>query len=113
MSVTVSFRPIMLPRNMRRQEARRGRREDFPGSHRGFAKRISGGEGSGGEFPSPSLIGHTRVAMYGRVSTSEQDVDVQLRELREYAARRGWSLHGEYADEGVSGTTPPALPSAA
>ncbi len=52
-----------------------------------------------------------RAALYARVSTNEQDVELQLRELREYVARRGWTIVGEYADQGVSGavTTRPAL----
>jgi DNA invertase Pin-like site-specific DNA recombinase len=29
---------------------------------------------------------------------------MQLSELREYAARRGWAVAGEYVDEGVSGS---------
>jgi DNA invertase Pin-like site-specific DNA recombinase len=28
---------------------------------------------------------------------------MQLRELREYAARRGWDIAGEYVDTGISG----------
>jgi len=28
---------------------------------------------------------------------------MQLRELREYAARRGWTITGEYVDKGWSG----------
>src|SRR4051794_30810961 len=46
-----------------------------------------------------------RVALYARVSTLDkgQDAEVQLRELREYAARRGW-MATEYVDSGVSGT---------
>ena len=53
----------------------------------------------------------TRAALYARVSTHEQDVEVQLRELRDYAARRQWVIAGEYTDEGVSGAVPqrPAL----
>jgi DNA invertase Pin-like site-specific DNA recombinase len=35
-----------------------------------------------------------RVALYGRVSTSEQSPEMQLRELREYAQRRGWIIAG-------------------
>jgi DNA invertase Pin-like site-specific DNA recombinase len=47
----------------------------------------------------------TRVAMYARVSTCNgQDPEMQLRELREYAARRGWEIAGEYTDHGVSGS---------
>jgi DNA invertase Pin-like site-specific DNA recombinase len=47
----------------------------------------------------------TRVALYARVSTlNGQDPEMQLSELREYAARRGWTIHGEYVDQGVSGS---------
>jgi DNA invertase Pin-like site-specific DNA recombinase len=45
-----------------------------------------------------------RVAIYARVSTIEQSSEVQLHELREYCARRGWTVGSEYVDEGVSGT---------
>ena len=44
-----------------------------------------------------------RVAIYGRVSTHNQNVDMQLTELREYAARC-WEVAGEYVDVGVSGS---------
>lgn len=46
-----------------------------------------------------------RVAIYARVSTtnSGQSPEMQLRELREYVARRGWMLAGEYVDAGISG----------
>jgi DNA invertase Pin-like site-specific DNA recombinase len=47
----------------------------------------------------------TRVALYARVSTlNGQDPEMQLRELREYAGRRGWETAGEYTDTGVSGS---------
>jgi DNA invertase Pin-like site-specific DNA recombinase len=46
-----------------------------------------------------------RVALYARVSTlNGQDPEMQLSELREYAARRGWTISGEYVDQGVSGS---------
>jgi len=45
----------------------------------------------------------TRVALYLRVSTGEQSVDNQRRELLVAAARRGWSIVGEYVDDGISG----------
>ena len=46
----------------------------------------------------------TRVGLYARVSTSNgQDPEMQLRELREYAERRGWQIAGVYVDSGVSG----------
>jgi DNA invertase Pin-like site-specific DNA recombinase len=44
-----------------------------------------------------------RVALYCRCSTSEQSPEMQLRELREYADRRGWTIAGEYIDSGISG----------
>jgi len=46
-----------------------------------------------------------RVALYGRVSTLNhgQDVEVQLRELRQFVQSRGWTIAGEYVDNGVSG----------
>ena len=44
-----------------------------------------------------------RVALYGRVSTVVgQNVEMQLCELREFAARRGWQIAGENVDH-VSG----------
>lgn len=46
-----------------------------------------------------------RVALYGRVSTTNhgQDVGLQTRELRQFAEARGWRIFGEYLDEGISG----------
>jgi DNA invertase Pin-like site-specific DNA recombinase len=47
-----------------------------------------------------------RVALYARVSTlhGQQDPEMQLSELREYASRRNLSIHEEYVDQGVSGS---------
>ncbi len=46
-----------------------------------------------------------RVAIYARVSTATgQSVEMQLRDLREMVARRGFELIREYCDEGVSGS---------
>lgn len=45
-----------------------------------------------------------RIAIYARVSTSEQSADMQLTELREHSLRRGWVVASEYIDEGISGT---------
>src|SRR5207302_4199520 len=43
-------------------------------------------------------------ASYARISThSGQNPEMQLREVREYCARRGWSVSGEYVDCGISG----------
>jgi DNA invertase Pin-like site-specific DNA recombinase len=38
------------------------------------------------------------------VSTTDQSTDSQLLDLRRYVADRGWHLHREYTDNGVSGT---------
>jgi DNA invertase Pin-like site-specific DNA recombinase len=46
-----------------------------------------------------------RVALYCRVSTTDQTCENQLCDLREYATARGWQDVTEYADHGVSGTT--------
>lgn len=43
------------------------------------------------------------VALYARVSTQDQNCEMQLNEMREYAERRGWRLHGEYVDMGWGG----------
>lgn len=46
-----------------------------------------------------------RSAIYARVSTADQNCEMQLRELREYCARRGWPIGAEYVDTGLSGAT--------
>lgn len=45
-----------------------------------------------------------RVALYARVSTTDQRADLQLDGLRKLAEQRGWLVMGEYIDEGYSGT---------
>jgi DNA invertase Pin-like site-specific DNA recombinase len=46
----------------------------------------------------------TQVALYARVSTlNNQDPELQLAELRDYAGRRGWEIVEEFIDQGVSG----------
>ena len=44
-----------------------------------------------------------RVALYARVSTADQRPDLQLDALRQLASQRGWTIAGEYVDQGVSG----------
>jgi DNA invertase Pin-like site-specific DNA recombinase len=46
-----------------------------------------------------------RAALYARVSTTGhgQDVGLQLDELRQVAAQRGWTVVEEFVDEGISG----------
>lgn len=50
------------------------------------------------------------VAIYARVSTSDQDCAMQLSELRDYAARMGWQPPAEYVDtaSGKAGAKRPA-----
>ncbi len=46
-----------------------------------------------------------KAALYARVSTTNgQDPEMQLREMREYCERRGWTMAREYVDVGVSGS---------
>ena len=43
------------------------------------------------------------VAIYARVSTDKQKVEMQLAELREYVRRASWEVYWEFVDEGYSG----------
>jgi DNA invertase Pin-like site-specific DNA recombinase len=47
-----------------------------------------------------------RAALYARISTLNhgQDPEVQLRELRDYCQRRGFTITHEYVDKGISGS---------
>ena len=44
-----------------------------------------------------------RVAIYARVSTTDQTAENQLLELRAVAERQGWEVTAEYVDTGISG----------
>src|ERR1700728_2479504 len=48
-----------------------------------------------------------RVALYARVSTKDgrQDTENQLIALREYCAKQGWEIAGEYVDHETGGTS--------
>lgn len=53
------------------------------------------------------MLSHApRCGLYARVSTlnQKQDPELQLFELREYVARRGWTIADEYVDHGISGS---------
>src|ERR1044072_7325043 len=53
-----------------------------------------------------------RVALYARVSTTDQTAENQLLDLRKYCTARGWTvIEPPYVDAGVSGakTDRPAL----
>jgi putative DNA-invertase from lambdoid prophage Rac len=43
------------------------------------------------------------VAIYARVSTTDQSCGMQLHELRQYVSRQGWQVFAEYVDTGFSG----------
>jgi putative DNA-invertase from lambdoid prophage Rac len=45
-----------------------------------------------------------RIALYTRVSTTDQNPENQAAELRRYAEARGWTLTREYCDHGISGS---------
>jgi len=45
-----------------------------------------------------------RVALYARVSTTDQSTDSQLLDLRRYTQERNWHVFREYTDNGISGT---------
>ena len=45
-----------------------------------------------------------KVALYSRVSTQDQSVDMQLLDLRRYCEQRGFEIYKEYCDQGISGT---------
>lgn len=55
--------------------------------------------GASSEAPSSIL----KAAIYARVSTQDQNCEMQVRELREYAGRRGWHIADDYVDTGWSG----------
>ena len=44
-----------------------------------------------------------KVAVYGRVSTDQQQVENQLQVLREVAEKNDWEIVTEYVDKGISG----------
>ena len=44
-----------------------------------------------------------KAALYARVSTDRQEVENQLRELREFCGSREWEVYAEYVDENVRG----------
>src|SRR3954454_9765684 len=46
-----------------------------------------------------SWRGAIRVAIYASVSTGEQNPELQIRELRDYAERRGFIVHREYVEK--------------
>jgi putative DNA-invertase from lambdoid prophage Rac len=48
-------------------------------------------------------VNRIRAAIYARVSTADQNCHMQLADLRQYCAARGWDNYGEYIDT-ISGT---------
>ena len=51
-----------------------------------------------------------RVAVYCRVSTTEQDISNQREELPKFAKSKGWEIYDTYVDKGISGATIEARP---
>lgn len=43
-------------------------------------------------------------AIYARVSTTDQDPTMQIRELKEFCDQRFWKVFDRYVDEGISGS---------
>ena len=43
------------------------------------------------------------VAVYARVSTSDQSCEMQLHDLRQFVQKSGWQVFAEYVDTGFSG----------
>ena len=54
-----------------------------------------------------STLHPTRVAIYARVSTSDQSTHPQLLDLRRYVADRSWQGYKEYCDNGSSAPRTP------
>lgn len=44
-----------------------------------------------------------KIAIYARVSTNDQKVEMQINDLRTYVAQRGFTIFKEYIDHGFSG----------
>ena len=57
--------------------------------------------------PTPACLASRQAALYARVSSDRQDVDLsvaaQLRALRDYASKNGYMVAREYVDEAESG----------
>ena len=45
-----------------------------------------------------------KIALYTRVSTQDQSVEMQTSDLRRYCEQRRFEIHKEYSDKGISGT---------
>ncbi|MGO8988708.1 MAG: recombinase family protein [bacterium] len=45
-----------------------------------------------------------KVAIYTRVSTNDQSVEMQTSDLKRYCDQRGFEVYKEYSDQGISGT---------
>ena len=48
--------------------------------------------------------GMMRTALYARVSTTDQSVEMQEADLKAFCMQRGFTVYGVYSDHGVSGT---------
>jgi DNA invertase Pin-like site-specific DNA recombinase len=50
------------------------------------------------------MEGDMRTAIYTRVSTQDQSVEMQTSDLRGYCDQRGFEVYKEFSDQGISGT---------
>lgn len=57
------------------------------------------------QAPSATKKQLKRLALYCRVSSSDQDVDMQLQDLRRYAESRHFEIVQEFTDSGISGAS--------
>jgi DNA invertase Pin-like site-specific DNA recombinase len=52
----------------------------------------------------PEVFKVKKVAIYARISTSDQRIESQLYDLRKLATQRGFEITREYCDRGISGS---------
>jgi DNA invertase Pin-like site-specific DNA recombinase len=68
------------------------------------AKPKRSNPGTQEDFEEESFMRETRCVIYGRVSTSEQNIESQLIPVRQYIqSQDGWRVTGEFLDVGISG----------
>src|ERR1017187_587768 len=69
-----------------------------------FAEHVRTSTNRGLDCRTETMYDNTvKTAIYARVSTTDQNCEMQLKELREYISRRDWKNCGEYVDTGFSG----------
>ncbi len=74
--------------------------EGEPSALRSF---LSGAQMNAQRGEGERVMSHTKIAIYARVSTKEQDCEMQLSDLRRMARARGFDIVSEFIDPGYSG----------